>query len=453
MSGAAEKNAVRLSYEVLKRVAGEGAFANLALKEALKGADARTAAGVTALVYTSLENASYADYLIAHYARGRLHGSIRNILRLGITRIVFMHAPAHAAVNEAAELTRSIGKAALCGFVNGVLRTVARDNEKNALFPLPEEPTERLCVRYGLPRGLIKEYVEDYGLDFTEDMLSSRVHELTVRAQHPYTTDELKAELTRLGIGFKSGKYDENALVLSGGVNAAELGIFKEGKLAVQSESAMLAVRACRVRKGMRVLDACAAPGGKSAYLAHLMENTGSITAWEVHPHRTELMRANLKRLGVKNCECETLDASSAPLHGEGYDVVLVDAPCSGLGGGGKPDALLKRTDESIARIADIQLKLLLRAADLVKSGGALVYSTCTVSRRENEGNIMRFLEKRRDFEPESLEALINNEETAAEKAEALRLKRGKPGIQLFPNIDGMDGFYIARMIKKESER
>lgn len=450
-----EKSVRRIAYDVLKKITAEGAFANLALKESLKEADSKTASSVTALVYNTLENFSYEEYLIAHYAKGRVQGSIKNVLRLGITELLFMNMPDHAAVNGAAELTRDIGKAGLCGFVNGVLRTIARDNAENGLFPLPDDPAERMSVRYGVPKGLAEEYVRDYGLKFTEDMLSSRVHELTVRAQHPFTTEALKAELEAQGIAFSIGRYDKNALVLDGGVNIAQLPLFKEGKLAVQSESAMLTVRACRVREGMNVLDACAAPGGKSAYLASLMKNTGSITAWELHEHRTELMRATLKRLGVTNCVCAAVDAAAAPDNGERYDVVLCDAPCSGLGGGGKPDALIRRTDEGIAELADIQLKILLNAAHFVKQGGALVYSTCTVSRRENEGNIERFLEKRPDFTIENLDWLLrmgNGEDGGNEHAE-LAGKRGGFGVQLFPNIDGMDGFYIARMIKNGNER
>lgn len=453
----AEKSVRRIAYDVLKTVTSGGAFANLALKESLKQADSKTASSVTALIYNTLENFSYEDYLITHYAKGRVQGSIKNVLRLGITELLFMAVPDHAAVNGAAELTRAIGKASLCGFVNGVLRSIARDNAENRLFPLPNDPAERLSVRYGIPIGLAEEYVRDYGLDFTEDMLSSRAHELSVRAQYPFTTEALNAELEKIGIAYTEGRCDKNALVLDGGVNIAELPLFNEGKLAVQSESAMLTVRACKVREEMRVLDTCAAPGGKSAYLASLMKNTGSITAWELHEHRAELMRATLHRLGVTNCVCKTLDASTAPDTGERYDIVLCDAPCSGLGGGGKPDALIRRTDQDIAELADIQLKILLNAANFVEEGGALVYSTCTVSRRENEGNIERFLEKRPDFAPESLAFLLSagngenceNDRNGGNEFADIAKKRGRLGIQLFPNIDGMDGFYIARMIKK----
>ena len=448
-----EKGVRRMAYDVLKEITANGAYSNLALKAALEGVPSKTASSVTALVYTALENASYADYLIAHYANGRVQTGIKIVLRLGITELLFMEVPDHAAVNGAAELTRDIGKAKLCGFVNGVLRAIARDNAENRLFPLPDDPLERLCARCGIPKGLAGEYVEYYGLEFAEDMLASRAHELTVRAQYPFTTDELKAELEKRGIAFSVGKYDKNALALDGGVNIAELSLFKEGKLTVQSESAMLSVRACKVGEGMKVLDTCAAPGGKSAYLASLMKNTGSITAWEVHEHRTELMRSALKRLGVTNCVIKTADASSFECSGEEYDIVLCDVPCSGLGGGGKPDALIRRTDEGIEELADIQLKILLNAANFVKAGGALVYSTCTVSRRENEGNIERFLEKRPDFTIESLDWLLKGENGEAVKTEkaALTEKRGRLGIQLFPNIDGMDGFYIARLIKTET--
>ncbi len=439
---------IRKAYEIYTEVVRGGAYANLALKKGLAGADSRTAGRVTALVYSAIERTSYADHLIGFYAKGRVHGSIRNILRLSITELLFMDRPDHAVCSEAVELTRAIGKGSLTGFVNGVLRSIARDNSAGTLPPLPEDPAERLSVECGMPLFMVREYLSEYGLDFTESLLKSRLHKLTVRAQYPFTADELEAEMRKLGIGSKRSGLEREALILEEGADVANLGLFQAGKMTVQSESAMLVCRACRVRDGMRILDACAAPGGKTCFLSSLMHGTGSITALEVHPHRTELLRSACARLGVKNCRIMTADASDPaklaellPKEEGSFDVVLADAPCSGLGGGSKPDSLLNRTEADVASLAALQRRILNAAALFVRPGGALVYSTCTVSKRENEENALRFLEENPDFSAEPLDFLIPGRKPEGEKG---------PFLQLFPNRDGVDGFFIARFIKKE---
>ncbi|MBQ3938533.1 MAG: 16S rRNA (cytosine(967)-C(5))-methyltransferase RsmB [Clostridia bacterium] len=431
---------IRLAYDILTDIVTGGAYANLALKKRLAGADAAAARSVTALVYETLERMRYADFLIGKYAKGRVHGSIRNVLRLSITRLLFMDVPDHAACSDGAELAKSIGKASLAGFVNGVLRNVARDRAADKLPALPDEPAERLSVLYGMPRFMIREYLEDYGEAFTESLLSSRLHRLTVRAQHPFTAQELAAELEKLGVAFERGKYDENALILRGTADVTGLDLFKTGKMTVQSESAMLACRACRVRPGMTVLDACAAPGGKSAYLWSLMRGEGRIVSAELYPHRAELIKKTFARLGVTGAEVVTCDAAESDFGGGSFDAVLCDAPCSGLGGGSKPDAMLNRSGEDIAALAELQLRILLNAADRVKEGGCLVYSTCTVSRRENLENARAFLAKRPDFTAEDCSFLVPGRDPAAPDC--------RPFLQLFPNTDGADGFFIARFIK-----
>ena len=444
---------IRKAYEIFTEVTRDGAYANLALKKGLAGTDAQEAGRVTALVYSATEHISYADFLIDHYKKGRLHGSIRNVLRLSVTELLFMDRPDHAVCSEGVELTRAIGKSALTGVVNGILRNIARDNAAGKLPPLPEEPAERLSVKYSVPRFMAEEYLKEYGPEFTEDLLSARLHNLTVRAQYPFTTAELEAALDALRIAHRRGSYDENALILPEGADVASMPLFREGKMTVQSESAMLVCRACRVQDGMRVLDTCAAPGGKTCCLSSLMRGTGSITALEVHPHRTELLAATARRLGVQNVRAITADAADPakmaelfPESAEKFDVVLVDAPCSGLGGGSKPDALLNRTEKDIETLAALQRRLLDNAAKFVKPGGALVYSTCTVSKRENADNANRFLAYHPDFTAEPLDFLIPGRNAEGEKGE-------DPFLQLFPNRDGLDGFFIARFIKKDGTR
>lgn len=426
---------LKLAYEVLTDVLKNGAYANLALKNALVGADRDTSRGVTRLVYTTLENLAYEDFIIDAYKKGRLHGSIRNVLRLSLSRLLFSETPDYAAVSGGAQLAKDVGKAGLSGYVNGVLRAIARDRNAGTLPKLPDDTVKNLSIRSNMPEFMVEEYLAEYGEEFTRELLLTKPRRLTVRAQHPCTREQVEDELREQGIAFTRGEYDENAINIESGVNIAAADAFIDGRLTVQSESAMLACRALCLSDGMRVLDACAAPGGKTAYIASLMHGSGSIVALEVHKHRTELINATLGRLKVKNCAVETRDASEAFDLGE-FDAVLVDAPCSGLGGS-KPDAPLTKTEADIIALAALQQRILASCANSVKKGGALVYSTCTISKRENEDNVRAFLDAHPDFELDDISYLVKNRVS------------GGVGLTLFPNAHGTDGFYIARLIRK----
>lgn len=437
------------AYEVLNRVMREGAYSNLALKDALEHAERGEAAQVTALVYGTIEHCSFADWLIAAYTKGRIHGSVRIVLQMGITELFYMKAPDHAVCSESVKLVRSIGKGNLSGYVNGVLRSIARDKAADKLPQLPDDPTERLNILYGVPKFAAAEYVREYGLEFAEDMLASRVHNFTVRAQYPFTTEQLCAELDGLGVEYRRGQYAEDAVIITKGgeFDIRRHALFSEGKITIQSESAMLCCLACNAAPGMRILDVCAAPGGKTAYLASLMKNDGQIIAGEVHPHRVKLTEATLKRLGVRIAECICADATEfEPAFENGFDVVLVDAPCSGMGGGTKPDAYLNRTEESVSELAALQQKILETCCRYVKTGGRLVYSTCTVSNCENSDNFRSFLRRHTEFAAtapfDGAESVVKNGEIRRRSAEGM--------LQLFPNVDGMDGFFIAAAVKKQ---
>ena len=382
------------AYDVLNLIMREGAYSNLALKEALKNTEHNHAARITALVYCTVEHCSYADYLIAHYAKGRIHGSVRIVLQMGIAEMLFMNTPDHVVCSESVELIRSIGKGGLSGYVNGVLRSIARGKNSDGLPELPSESAKKLHVLYGVPEFMAREYIGEYGFDFTDEMLASRVHNFTVRAQYPFTTEQLCTELDRLGIEYRRGKYVKDALVItkSGELNISGSALFNEGKIAIQSESAMLCCLACGAESGMKILDACSAPGGKTACLASLMKNNGHIVAEEFHPHRVKLTETTLKRLGVSIAECICADAAEFnPEFENAFDVVLVDAPCSGMGGGTKPDAYLNRTENNVCELASLQQKILEACCRCVKPGGRLVYSTCTVSKRENADTCKAF--------------------------------------------------------------
>ena len=433
----------RIAFNILNSVINEGAYLHLALKEGLRCCDSNSAAFITALTHAAIENLKYSDYLLAHFVKGRMHGSIRLILRMGIAELLMMNTAPYAVINESVKLTKEIGKSGLAGFVNGVLRRI--DRERDSLPALPDDDSEYLQVKFGIPRFLADEYLSQYGRGFTEKMLASANTHMSFRAQYPYTSDEVIARLNAVSeysdITFEFGKLDPNAIIPSRGFDATATRLFKDGMLTVQSESAMLVCRACKVRPGIKVLDACAAPGGKTAYLASLMRNTGFIQAWELHENRVKLTNATLSRLGA-NAACIRHDATEPmPERYESFDIVLIDAPCSGFGVSSKPDTYLNRTESTVREICCTQKKILDECSKYVKSGGALVYATCTISRPENEENVLGFLAEHKEFELEGFSDMLP----------VVYADRASGGmLQLFPHLDGSDGFFIARMIKKD---
>jgi len=430
----------RKALETLMEITDRGAYANLALKSALSGMEERDTRWISAAVYTTLDHLLYIDHVIAAYAKSRLKPEIRGILRLGVCQALYMDVPDSAACNESVKLAKEIGKGALSGFVNGVMRNVCRNKE--TLPPLPTEPLQRLSVQYSYPEYMVKEYLSLYGEAFTEAMLSAAEgREMTIRAQHPYTSELLEKELEERKAEYTRGQLCQDAFRLAKGMDVSKEPLFSEGKVTVQSESAMLVCRALEPQIGMKVLDTCAAPGGKSAYIAHITHNNAEIDAWELHPHRAELMERTFERLGVKG-NVQVKDASvHYPEFENMYDRVLIDAPCSGLGVPGKPDARYAKNDEIIENIAAVQERILDACAGYVKAGGVLLYATCTISERENQRQINAFLERHPEYEPGSLETVIP-------KA-MWRRAEGGCMLQLFPHLDGTEGFFIAKLVRR----
>ena len=430
----------RTALETLMEITDRGAYANLALKHALSGLEERDSKWVSAAVYTTLDHLLYIDHVIAAYAKGRLKPDIRGILRLGVCQALYMDVPDSAACNESVKLAKEVGKGALSGFVNGVMRNICRNRDN--LPPLPKEPLKRLSLQYSYPEYMVREYLDIYGEGFAEAMLSAvEGREMTVRVQYPYTSEQLEKELNKREIEYARGQLCADAFRLAKGMDISREPLFTEGKITVQSESAMLVCSALEAEPGMKVLDTCAAPGGKSAFIASMTRNQAYIDAWELHPHRAELMRRTFERLGVKG-DVFVKDASvHYPEYDAVYDRVLIDAPCSGLGVPGKPDARYAKNDEIIENIVKIQSGILGACASYVKPGGTLLYATCTISERENQRQINSFLDRHTEFEPGSLEDVIP-------KGMWRRIEGGCM-LQLFPHLDGTEGFFIAKLVRR----
>lgn len=404
----------RVAADTLSKILDGGAYSNLALKEAARGMCERDVRFLYALVYTSLEHLYYIDFCLEKLT-SRQKRVVRSILRTGAAQIIYMNTPAHAAVSASVELCRECGKGASAKLVNAVLRRLAQE----PLPPLPTDPVERLCMEFSCPEWIVRLWADAYGLDFTRELLTAPALGMQLRAQYPTDTEQL---ITALGQPFALGRHDPNCVIPEKGFDVENHPLFVSGGMCVQSEGAMMIVRTLGDMRGKRVLDACAAPGGKSAYLYSLTRGDVDLTCFEPHPHRKALMDSAFGRLSVK---AKTLEHNANEFDSEfehAFDAVLLDVPCSGLGLiAEKIDIRFNKDGEDISTLIQLQRDILDCCFGYVKAGGVLVYSTCTINPDENCGRVKDFLSGHSEF--------------------VLELER-----QLFPNVDGTDGFYYARM-------
>lgn len=430
----------RAALEIFNEIVYDEAYANLALNRAQDKIPQESMAYVRALIYTALEHLRHIDYIAMHFAKGRQNKAIKSIIRLGVCQIVFMKRQNSAVCNEYVKLTKEIGKGALSGYVNGVLRSVSRAAEGGELPKLPKDKAEALSIETGYPKWLVEEYIKRFGEVKTRDILTYRDDRITVRAQYPYTRDELEEWCRLKGVEYERGRICEDMLKLSNAPDITKDDLFLSGKLTIQSESSAVVCMACDIKKGMRILDACAAPGGKSAYMASIAENCCEIVACELHEHRKVLMDNTFNRLNIACAQTETCDMTiPTDKFNNSFDVVLCDVPCSGLGVLGKPDARYRKDAEAVDAIAQTQGDILNNCSKYVKPGGSLIYSTCTVSIRENEEVIRSFLAQHEDFQLDmGLSELL--------PIEGDRADRGM--FHILPDRDGMDAFFIAKLRK-----
>ena len=438
-------NARRLALDVLTDVREKGAYASLALGERLRAAhlspeDRRLATG---LVYGTLENQLQIDYaldrLMDHPTREPVQ---RDILRMGAYQILFLdRVPDSAAVDEAVKLTRAMGMEAACGFINAVLRNLSRGKDEIAWPDREADPMTYLSVMGSMPRWLVEKLVATYGLEEAGRVILYREeeHPVCVRPNLARLSDaEFEALLQEKGWRAERGLAPHAWLIYGAGDLAADAD-YRAGRFSIQGQSSMLAAEALEARPGMKVLDACAAPGGKSAYLCEQMQLTGRVYAWELHEKRAQLLEGVRRRLGLDNLRISVRDALDFRPDLEGaLDGVLLDAPCAGLGVlSQKPDIKLRLKEEDISAIVDTQGRLIDTVCRYVRPGGALVYSTCSLLPEENADRVRAFLQAHPNFTLEPLPTSFPAE---------LRERQTACGLQLLGCRDGVEGFFIARM-------
>lgn len=436
-----------MALEVLRDVHENGAYAALALNQRLGNARLNPADRrlVTRIVYGTLENQIQLDFaldrLMDHPTREPVQ---RDILRLSACQILFHdRVPDSAAVNEGVNLAKALGMEGAAGFLNAVLRNLVRGKEE---IPWPKEEDglrEYLHIMGSMPLWIVDRLTEAYGPQEAKAIVMHRAqsHPMVLRPNMMRLMDAQFEELLERKVWQAKPGLTPHAYLVEG---AAELTLdrdYQNGLYSIQGQSSMLAAEAVQARPGMKVLDACAAPGGKSAYLCEAMQGTGRVYAWELHEKRAMLLESAKRRLGLENLRISVRDAAEPKPDMEGtLDAVLLDAPCSGLGVMvEKPDLKYRIQPEDIPAIVAQQKKLLEALCRFVKPGGLLVYSTCSILPEENGEQAASFLEAHPEFSVEPLPTSF---------PQALRQRQTALGLQLLPHRDEVEGFYIVRLRK-----
>ncbi|MFY9177554.1 MAG: 16S rRNA (cytosine(967)-C(5))-methyltransferase RsmB [Caldicoprobacterales bacterium] len=437
----------RIALIVLKEVNEDQKYANISLKEHINRAklDERDAAFATQLVYGTLENQGVIDRVLRQFAKmSRVNPWVKNILRMGCYQILYLdRVPDSAACNESVKLCQMFGFAPLKGFINGVLRNISR--KKDSLRILKETPTDlkSLSSLYGFPLWLVEMWAKEYGIEATRKIVKSSVGSswTTIRINRRKTSrDEIIERLKKQGAEVKKGLYFDNALRVKGIGNIQSNPLYQQGLFTVQSESSMLACHILNPKPGEYILDACSAPGGKAIYLAELMNMEGKIYAFDNHDHRVGLINKNRERMNAAIVHSRVQDGTKFnPEFEENMDRVLLDVPCSGWGViHKKPDIKLRISKEDLSSLCQLQWDILENSSRYLKYGGMLVYSTCTINPYENNKLVERFIKEHPEFVLEGFDKEL------PDGLKSFVIQDGM--IQLLPNKEGLDGFFIARL-------
>ncbi|MCX7842937.1 MAG: 16S rRNA (cytosine(967)-C(5))-methyltransferase RsmB [Clostridia bacterium] len=446
-------DAVReIALKALYDINEKGAYSNITLDKYLEGHELREVdrAFITELVYGTLKWKLAIDWIIGQFSSIKLKKIspwILNTLRLGVYQILYTdRIPDSAACNESVALAKRYGHEASGRYVNAVLRNVSR-SKGNINYPDKQKELEKyLSVKYSHPEWMVGEWLKRFGGEFTESLLDSNntVPDFTIRVNTlKVSKRELAKRLEALGMETAEGKFAEEAMIIKKPVSISNLDAFKEGLFQIQDESSMLVAKVLDPKPGELAIDVCSAPGGKSTHIAQLMNNIGTVLARDIHEHKIRLIEDAASRLGITIIKAELFDAAEVDDNFlEKADRVLVDAPCTGLGIiRRKPDIKWARNMGDKKEITCLQGKILNASAKYVKPGGVLVYSTCTIEKEENEDIVRAFIEKEKDFTFEDISGLL-----------PIGLKKSSATfgyIQLYPNLDGIDGFFICRMRRR----
>ena len=424
-----------LILEILLAVTRDGEYSHIALRNVLENyqyLDKSERAFITRVTEGTLERMIELDYIINQFSKTKVNKMkpvIRTIIRSAVYQLKYMDSvPDSAVCNEAVKLAGKRGFSGLKGFVNGVLRNISR-NLDNVKYPDKSDTVKWLSVIYSMPEWIITEWLKNYDREMVEKMLQAFLAErpTTIRCNlSQISREELAEELKKEGVKVRLCDTVDSALFISGYDYLGALESFRTGHFQVQDISSMEVAEWADPKEDEYIIDVCAAPGGKSLHLADKLAGKGHVEARDLTPYKVDLIRDNIARMGIDNIEAVCQDATVYDETSEKKaDILIADLPCSGLGVlGKKTDLKYKMNPDTQEELVHLQRKILSVVHRYVKSGGKLLYSTCTIHRAENQENAAWFAEQYPEFE----------------------LVRER---QFLPGVDDSDGFYIAEFVRK----
>ena len=431
------------AFQILERCRKDGAWFSAAADKTIRRGlpDERDAALASTISLGVLQNKDYFDFLISSFCSippEKLENKVLTILRIGVCQLFLLdRIPARAAVNETVALCKILGVERAKGLVNAVLRKIADRRDD-----LPEVPgkgdANYLSVRYSHPLWLAKRLAEEKGYAFTEELFAAnnRTPSLDIQINTlRISLEDYCRLLDEQEITYRIPAFPENCVSLPGGA-VEKLPGFEEGLFYVQDRAARMSVDLAGICPGMKVLDACSCPGGKSFSAAMHMRGEGEIVSCDIHEKKLPLVEQGAARLGISCIHTECRDAREyEKSYCEAFDTVIADVPCSGFGVIGKKPEIRGKSPEEIAGLPAIQREILENLSRYVRPGGVLLYSTCTILREENEDIVSQFLKKHQNFTPSAF---------SIEDRDAVN------GCYTFyPNIDGTDGFFVSKLVKE----
>ncbi|MGB9678963.1 MAG: 16S rRNA (cytosine(967)-C(5))-methyltransferase RsmB [Thermoanaerobacteraceae bacterium] len=441
-------NSREIAFEILYDIFKNGAYSNISLNKHFKKYEIEDADKnlIKEIVFGTIERKYTIDYFISFYIKNKLDNLDLNtliVLEMGIYQLEYLDKiPNYAVLNETVNLAKKVTNLYKSKFINAVLRNFQRKSKKIEFPDRNKDFIKYLCIKYSFPEWIVKRLVKNYPKDKTEKILIA----LNEKPEICFRMNSLKIEkedfinyLKEHNIDYKEGYYNEEAFYLKI-KDAQSNDLYKKGYIQVQDEASMLVSKVLSPKEGDFIIDVCSAPGGKTTHIAQLMNNEGTIVAFDVYKHKLKIIEDNCKRLGIKNVKTELFDATKInSKYINKADLVLTDVPCSGIGIiKKKPDIKLKRlSEQDILNLVEIQYSILNSSSNYVKVNGFLVYSTCTLGNEENMDIIEKFLNNNSNFILVDISNELKNFDNAS-------LKKGF--IQITPDLYPIDGFFICKM-------
>lgn len=445
------KSSRYVAVDILDKVESKGAFSNLLLNQTIKQnkVNESEVGLLTELVYGVMQRKRALDYQLEPFLKKtkNLEGWVRQLLRVSLYQLDHLdRVPDHAVINEAVTIAKIRGHKGIAGLINGVLRNLQRHDRRP--YTEIDNPTSRIAIQYSLPNWMVELFIEELGLEETEKLASSLLEKAKVSLRintKKQSKREIIRQLKNEGFEVEESDLSSVGLISQAGL-PAKSSLFRSGAITIQDETSMLVAPALEVAPHHHVLDACAAPGGKTTHIASYLNAAkgGKVTALDLHEHKVKLINENAKRQGVEDVvEAKAMDAREVTerFGKKVFDRILVDAPCSGLGlMRRKPDIRYTKTLKDVDNLKKVQLSILEAVCDSLKQNGQLLYSTCTITKKENEEVIDSFLKEHPEFDRMSV--YIEGEKP---------IRSADGSVSVYPHQYDTDGFFIC-VLKKRTE-